>query len=125
VVSKHGVVAASEALYFGLLERGAKIKVSVLCPGLVSTGITDSGRNRPPELQNSDRPRIPQELALEEGWAKGVQAGKPPQETAEIVFQGMREEKFYIFGADPRMKASIDRRMEDILAERNPGSASQ
>jgi len=34
------------------VAQGAKIKVSVLCPGWVKTRISDSSRNRPAELQN-------------------------------------------------------------------------
>ena len=33
-VSKHGVVALSETLHHELAERGAKVKVSVLCPAI-------------------------------------------------------------------------------------------
>src|SRR5262249_7513453 len=46
-VSKHGVVTLSETLYHELAERGAKLKVSVLCPGIVNTRIMESARNRP------------------------------------------------------------------------------
>src|SRR5947209_3090517 len=49
-VTKHGVVALSETLYHELAERGAKVKVSVLCPGVVSTRIMEGGRNRPGHL---------------------------------------------------------------------------
>ena len=38
-VTKHGVVTLSETLYHELVQRGAKVKVSVLCPGYVNTRI--------------------------------------------------------------------------------------
>ena len=52
-VSKHGVVSLSETLYYELALRGASLKVSVLCPGLVSTNILDAQRNRPARLQDA------------------------------------------------------------------------
>ena len=52
-VTKHGVVALSEQLYHELAQRGAKVKVSVLCPGGVSTRIMDAERNRPTALQHA------------------------------------------------------------------------
>src|SRR3954453_6260602 len=51
-VSKFGVVALSESLYRELEAIQAKVKVSVLCPGLVKTNIMASGRNRPGRLEN-------------------------------------------------------------------------
>jgi len=48
-VSKHAVVALSEALSADLGQQRSKIGVSVLCPGYVNTRILDSSvRHRPP-----------------------------------------------------------------------------
>ena len=41
-VTKHAVVSLSETLHHELGERGAKIRVSVLCPGIVNTRIMES-----------------------------------------------------------------------------------
>lgn len=49
-VSKHGVVALSETLYYEMLEAGTGVGVSCLCPGFVATNIIDSERNRPERL---------------------------------------------------------------------------
>lgn len=125
IVSKHGVVALTETLYYDLKEREAKVKVSVLLPGLVNTSITDAERNRPAELQNPPRVLTPQELEIKEGFAKVVQSAKTPQEVAEKVFEAIREERFYIFLTENYVNGLIKRRMEDILAKRNPGSASR
>ena len=46
-VSKHGVVTLSETLALELAARGARLKVSVLCPEWVNTRIIDAERNRP------------------------------------------------------------------------------
>ena len=45
-VTKHGVVALSESMYKEFAMTGAKIGVSVVCPGLINTNIMRSSRNR-------------------------------------------------------------------------------
>ena len=54
MVTKHAVVALTESLHFSLIQRNAKLKTSVLCPGWVKTRIMESERNRPSEFQNQD-----------------------------------------------------------------------
>jgi NAD(P)-dependent dehydrogenase (short-subunit alcohol dehydrogenase family) len=51
-VTKFGVMGFYETLFYELKLRGAKIGVSILCPGYVNTRIGDDARNRPPELMN-------------------------------------------------------------------------
>jgi len=120
-VSKHGVVALSETLYHELALRGAKIKVSVLCPGFVNTRIIDAARNRPAELQNepAERNASPQEETMLQFMRQAIQAGMPPPQVADIVFKAIRDETFYIL-PHPEYKEAIRARMEDILQERNP-----
>jgi NAD(P)-dependent dehydrogenase (short-subunit alcohol dehydrogenase family) len=120
-VTKHGIVALSETLYHELTLRGAKLKVSVLCPGFVSTRIMDAARNRPAELQNEsvEREVSPQEEAMVQFIRQAVQTGMPPHQVADIVFNAIRDEKFYIL-THPEWKEAARIRMEDILQERNP-----
>ena len=49
-VSKHAVMALTEALSRDLITRQTKINASVLCPGFVDTNIDKSERNRPSHL---------------------------------------------------------------------------
>jgi NAD(P)-dependent dehydrogenase (short-subunit alcohol dehydrogenase family) len=117
-VTKHGVVALSETLYHELAERGAKVKVSVLCPGLVNTRIMESARNRPGDLPTTE----PLDAASGAGWEmlrQLVPAGMPPGQVADAVFEAVREDRFYIL-THPEEKGYIRKRMEDILQERNP-----
>lgn len=120
-VSKHGVVSLSETLYYDLALRGASLKVSVLCPGLVNTRVIDSQRNRPARLQNApdEKPVSPQVEAMRQRIRQALQDAMPPQQVADIVFAAIREEKFYIL-THPDWKVAIQTRMEDILQERNP-----
>jgi len=120
-VSKHGVVALSETLYFELKKARAKVSVSVLCPQFVNTRMMDSERNRPTALSNEGLPRalIAKKRAEEQYLRKQTQKGMSPEEAAEKVFQAVREEQFYIL-THRSMRASIRRRMESILQARNP-----
>ena len=120
-VSKHGVVSLSETLYYELALRGASLKVSVLCPGLVSTNILDAQRNRPARLQAASvkEPLSPQAEAVVQRFQQAVREAMPPGQVADIVFEAIREERFYIL-THPTWKAAIQSRMEDMLQERNP-----
>jgi NAD(P)-dependent dehydrogenase (short-subunit alcohol dehydrogenase family) len=123
-VSKHGVVALSETLYRELAQRGYKVGVSVLCPGLIKTNIVECNRNRPRELQNKpgegmDTPD-PGIRASTQRTKQGVEKGMPPQQLAEVVFNAIRENKFYVLPNADLFRPMIRARLEDIAQERNP-----
>lgn len=120
-VSKFGVVTLSETLAHELAARDAKVKASVLCPEWVNTHIMEAGRNRPSALQNAPREgqRVPKKSALEETVTKAIQAGIAPSQVAEIVFEAVRQEKFYIF-THPNTKRVIEERINGVLEERLP-----
>ncbi|MFA5915606.1 MAG: SDR family oxidoreductase [Burkholderiales bacterium] len=118
-VSKHAVVTLSECLHHDLAQKTNKLKCSVLCPAYVPTGIADSGRNRPAELSQT-RQKSAADLALDASLKKAVQSGKlSAADVAEKVYEAVLEERFYIL-THPKIKPSIQWRMEDILQERNP-----
>jgi NAD(P)-dependent dehydrogenase (short-subunit alcohol dehydrogenase family) len=116
-VSKHGVVTLSESLHRELAERGAKIRVSVLCPGIVNTRIMESPRNRPTHVET--RRADPVTDARVETLRQLVQTGMPPAHVAAAVFEALRKDQFYIL-THPQGRDAIRTRMEDILQERNP-----
>lgn len=121
-VTKHGVVTLSETLFHELNMSGAKVKVSVLCPAWVNTGIADSARNRPADLENAPGTEIkrPMDEMLEKTVKSLLLQSKvTPANVADLVFGAVRDEKFYIL-PHPEWKDLIKTRMEDILAERNP-----
>src|SRR5262249_53576987 len=117
-VTKHGVVTLSETLHHELAERGAKVKVSVLCPGIVNTQIMESARTRPGHLPPAE-PRGPASGARWEALHRLVPAGMPPAQVADAVFEALRKDQFYIL-THPEGKEAIRTRMEDILQERGP-----
>lgn len=120
-VTKHAVVTLSESVYLELQAAGAKIGVSVLCPGFVDTNIGDAARNRPPELANEggDPALTPEQEQMREVVRQMLKAGMSPAAVADKVFNAIREGKFYVL-THPEMKDGIRRRMERILEEQNP-----
>ena len=119
-VSKHAVVTLTETLYHDLALQRASIGCSVLCPAYVPTGIVDSERNRPAQLQNPAREKSAEQQAREALLRKAVTSGKlSAGDVAQKVYEAVRDERFYIL-THPRIKPSIQWRMEDILQERNP-----
>jgi NAD(P)-dependent dehydrogenase (short-subunit alcohol dehydrogenase family) len=121
-VSKHGVVALSETLYHELALLAAPVKVSVLCPGFVSTRILDSARNRPTQLADTAT-GLPGRAEMDQIVRQLVAAGLPPEEVAAAVFEAIRAERFYVF-PHPEWIERIRARMEDIVAARNPMALS-
>ena len=118
-VGKHGVVALSESMYKEFLMTGAPIGVSVVCPGLITTNIMMSSRNRPPDLAEEGK-RGPMAEAYGQNLGERLAGGYPPSEVAEQVVQGIREGRFYIVPAQPEVKARAVLRAQDIIELRNP-----
>jgi NADP-dependent 3-hydroxy acid dehydrogenase YdfG len=120
-LTKHGIVALSEQLHHDLKIRGADIKVSVICPGAVNTNIMDAERNRPKIYLNDLSPgaQNPEPDEMEKSFREMIKAGMPPPMLAEIVFEAIKKEKFYIF-THPEMKPLIQLRMEGVMEEHNP-----
>jgi NAD(P)-dependent dehydrogenase (short-subunit alcohol dehydrogenase family) len=106
-VTKHAVVTLSETLYYELAERGAKIRISVLCPGIVNTRILESARNRPGQLPMTE-PLAPASRPRWEALRYLVPAGMPPEQVADAVFGAIREDQFYIL-THPEAKEAFAR----------------
>ena len=117
--SKHGVVTVSETLFNDLRLANANVGVSVLCPAFVPTNIHASERNRPPELTRAAPPTASQ-LAARERSEKAVGSGRlSAAEVARMTFDAVRESRFYVI-THAKMLASVELRLRDVLAGRNP-----
>ena len=120
-VTKHGVVSMSETLYHELRGIDSKVKISVLCPGGTDTTIMTGSRNRPEELKNNQPKESlgPWHQAQWERLESALESGMPPREVADIVFNAIQNEKFYII-THPHMLETVRMRMDEILEQRNP-----
>jgi NAD(P)-dependent dehydrogenase (short-subunit alcohol dehydrogenase family) len=117
-VTKHSVVTLSETLHQELAMMGARVHVSVLCPGFVKTRIFESARNRPGNLADT-APLPPGGEEMEQMGRLLLAGGLEPPVIAERVFEAIASERFYIL-PHPEFKERVKARFEDIMAERNP-----
>jgi len=122
-VTKHGVVALSESLYLALQQRNSLVKVSVLCPGLVRTNIADAERHRPAELRNQPVTMTPEMQAGLAALKAVIEAGMPPLQVADVVFDAIKNEQFYIL-PHPEWTEVIRLRTDKLLRMENPQSAA-
>jgi len=119
-VSKHGVTRLTEGLYLDLRVRKAKIGVSLLCPGLIATHIVTSSRNRPDALRNEDEVVTPEMLKMRQtAQERFLEAGMPADQVGDIVFDAIRERRFYVF-THPEQKPGVERRLRSIMNEEPP-----
>jgi NAD(P)-dependent dehydrogenase (short-subunit alcohol dehydrogenase family) len=120
-ITKHAVIGLTENLHHALAQQNAKVKVSLLCPGWVKTGILKSERNRPPEYKVSRGTASPSPAAKEayKRMQESLEAGMSIQELAERLFHAIEEEQLYVI-THPEYLSRIQKRFENILQQKNP-----
>lgn len=115
-VSKHGVVTLSESLSMELKQQGAKIGVSILCPGFVQTNLHNAERNRPQALDDG--------VGVDEALSQTITAsvnnliaeGKPVEEIVDGVFEAIRENRLHILTHN-EARVGVRKRAALILGE--------
>ncbi len=117
--SKAGVVALTESLHLELELRGAPVRASVLCPGLIRTNILDAERNRPEALRSAEQ--------ATEGSGRArlrdamESSGMLPAEVAEWVVGAIREQRFWVLTHDD-IDPWVRQRAESVLTRSNPSA---
>lgn len=126
-VTKHAVVALSEALFNELAAQGAsRVRVSVLCPGWINTQILESSQRNQPEAVRHHLPqdRTSPEAEIRRKLVESMLAsGLDPRLVGDLVLDAIREERFWIL-THPQWKSMIRHRLENILEERDPTPAA-
>ncbi|NSX17636.1 MULTISPECIES: SDR family NAD(P)-dependent oxidoreductase [Cupriavidus] len=98
-LSKQGVVALSEGLALELQAAGLPLRVSVVCPGPVATGIAAGlDGNAPPEVHQMNS-------ALQSGIAAGV----TPAAVARCILDGVSAGRFWILPHQQAAHAALAR----------------
>ena len=118
--TKHGVVAATEAVASELAWRSSNVQVAVVCPSYVRTNVGQStaAANLQAELapimqDPTIKARVEREL---EGLPTLLAGGMDPANVARIVFDSLREGRRYIYTDEDHMRASLDDRVEQLKA---------
>jgi NAD(P)-dependent dehydrogenase (short-subunit alcohol dehydrogenase family) len=117
--TKHAAVTIAEGLYSELAEAGSDVAVHCLCPGVVSTNIHKSERNRPKELQNAEGEEQVPSPEYENFMEQLYGTAKQPPEVAELVFQAILKGQFWI-QTDGYYREAIKARHQSIENDTNP-----
>jgi NAD(P)-dependent dehydrogenase (short-subunit alcohol dehydrogenase family) len=118
--SKHAVLTIAETLHYELLEKGSKVGVSVLCPGLVKTNILDSDRNRPEGLTSRNTLDNYGDEDMRKQMVREIyDLALHPDRVAELVFNAVDANQFYIF-TDNTFEDAIKNRHRNIETATNP-----
>ena len=117
-VTKHGVVALAETLFVEL--QGTGVGVSVLCPGLVKTGIFESERNRPDRFGGAEH-EAGEIQQFHQAMLTG--AGIDPSVVADMVLEAIRSETLWILPHE-ELKPLVTARAESIVTGTNPAGMS-
>ncbi len=113
--TKHAVVGLAESLYLEL--QGTGVGVSVLCPGLVKTGIFDSERNRPAAFGGPEH--SPSEL--QHGHRQMLEGmGMDPDVVGAQVLDAVRSDRFWIL-PHPELLPIVQARVATMVEGTNPG----
>lgn len=96
--SKASVVGISEAYADSIKPHG--IGISILCPGLVTSGLIEAERNRPTEY--GERPGN-----LEPILAEGFKTGMDPLIVGKWVVRAVRDDQLFIF-THPDMRELVE-----------------
>ncbi|MEN8171936.1 MAG: SDR family NAD(P)-dependent oxidoreductase [Chloroflexota bacterium] len=121
-VSKHAVVALSEALYYDLASKSSQVKVSVYCPGYVDTELDTIERSRPERFKANGTAMTDEQQAE---FREALSNGYSIEQSAEILFDGLEDEKLFIgpkafLEQLPDLYSKVRKRTENILQETNP-----
>jgi len=125
-VTKHAVVALSEALFNELAAQGqSRVRVSVLCPGWINTQILQSSQRNQPEAVRHHLPqdRTSPEAEIRRKLVESMLAsGLDPRRVGDLVLDAIRDERFWIL-THPQWKSMIRHRLDNVLEERDPTPA--
>ena len=119
-VAKQAIFALSEVVHAQLRERGARVGVTALCPGIIATRLFEGSRNRPAELVNErETSGAENGRELRARMNERLATGMPPAEVAEILFRAIERDQLYVL-TDHDWDDAIRRRHSDILNGRDP-----
>lgn len=110
--SKFGVVGLMESLRFELAD--SNIAVTVFCPGIVSSNIGTSARNRPAKYQGKT-PSPPPPRAASGAHSPVMEVAMDPLEAGNRVLNGMRNNDLYVL-TTPDFEEDFRARGEAIVA---------
>jgi NAD(P)-dependent dehydrogenase (short-subunit alcohol dehydrogenase family) len=113
-VTKHAAVSLSEYLYTGLRQRGSKIGVTCLCPGVTATNLSQNSQALRPEQAQTDA-----EQTRQADFAERFARSRPAEYVAGKVLESVRTGRFWLI-TDEEWDDRFRSRFDAILHRRNP-----
>ena len=114
--SKFAVVGFTETLFHDLALLTDRVNVSLVCPGMVPTGISRSERHAPSSALG---PTSSQKLARNLSDQGMALSRVTAADVAQLTMAAVMEGRFYVF-THPKESQNIRVRSDDQLAGRNP-----
>jgi len=121
-VSEYGVVTMSEVLFIEMSDKHPKIGVTLLAPDYADPAILDSEKYRPAELRDAageEAEAIPHADEIKGFIEATSRAELSPERLAEMAFDAIRENRFYVF-PHPGSKVLMRERFAHIDQQSNP-----
>lgn len=119
--SKHAVIGLTESVHFELTEAQASVRMALICPGAVATGIAApsglkaNSRTRDEDLDIFDK----RARSFNDEFIFTIQDGMSSQEHAKLVFDELEAGSFWII-SDERYIPMIEERLNSIKIKRHP-----
>jgi NAD(P)-dependent dehydrogenase (short-subunit alcohol dehydrogenase family) len=114
--TKAAVVSLSESLRTELADAGAKVGVTVVCPGRIATDVTRSDRSRPDGLEV----RPPEARAYHEmisGMLSPEGGAMSIDDFGELLLDAVRQDRFWVATHFTELEQIIVDRHAELVAE--------
>jgi NAD(P)-dependent dehydrogenase (short-subunit alcohol dehydrogenase family) len=126
--SKAAVTSLTECLAAQLESEGTNLRAAIFYPsgGLLKTGLWTADRNRPAELAR-ERPRSTPAMTIEQLEERAKQGGytlpiQDLDELAQIVLDGIREQRFIIMKDHESIGATLRERAAQLEKAQRPAA---
>ncbi len=125
--SKAAVHAITENLHYQVTAAQSPVKVSALFPGphVVDTGLFNSGRVRPQDLQKEVEGNASGISSVDDMKKMAVEWGielqtTHPDEVAQMALEGLQSNAFWLLATTPETDVNIRARADMILSRQTP-----
>lgn len=117
-VAKHGVVALMAALERELRYKKSHITASVLCPGPISTNISQHSVAYRPAHQSSASEKKVKQSKTTDSIESALQAGMHPDEVGELVADAIEHNKFWIL-THPHWAKGVQKQLDALKTDQS------